>query len=474
MSTPIPFVGPAYTIDSLNINAQRCLNWYPEVDSADSKSVTSLKPRPGLSAFASLSGTGSVRGLYTASNGRFFGVRGASVSEIYDTGASLVVGTLTSTTGIVRMSDNGLEMIVVDGSAGLGYLFTFATDTFAQIMDAGYPGGTHVAFIDQYFIVNEPDTQQYRWCALGDGSSWPGLNVASSEGSPDYITSLIGMNGELWPFGPQSYEVHYSTGLSRGTFARIQGSNQGVGNVAPNSLAKSGTNVFWLGGDDAGHGRVYTNEGYRPVAISTHAIEQAIQRYAKIDDAIGYCYQKLGHEFYSLSFPTPSVTWVYDASTGMWHEESWTDSDNNSYMARGIVQDFYNGNNYVGDWRSGSVFEIDPDTYTDDGDLIHRERTSPHIWNNLERTYYGSFQIDLEAGVGLVSGQGEDPQIMLQISKDGGHTYGSELWRDAGRLGEYTRRAKWNRLGSDRDRIWKVRCTDPVKWVILGAYIEAE
>ncbi len=158
----------------------------------------------------------------------------------------------------------------------------------------------------------------------------------------------------------------------------------------------------------------------------------------------------------------------------MWHEESWTDTDNNSYMVRGIVQDFSNGKNYVGDWRSGNVFEVDPDTYTDNGDLIHRERTSPHIWNNLERTYYGSFQVDLEAGVGLVSGQGEDPQIMLQISRDGGHTYGSEQWRSAGKLGEYARRVKWNRLGSDRDRIWKVKCTDPVKWVILGAYIEVE
>lgn len=474
MPNPIPFVGPAYTIDSLNINAQRCLNWYPEVDATDSKSVTSLKPRPGLKPFAELTGTGAMRSLYTASNGRFFGVRGGSVSEIYDSGASLVVGSLTSTTGIVRMTDNGFEMIIVDGSAGLGYLFNFAANAFTQIVDAGYPGGSHVAFIDQYFIVNKPGTQQYQWCALGDGSSWPGLNITSSEGSPDYITSLIALGGELWPFGPQSYEAHYNTGLSRGTFARIQGSNQGVGNIAPNSLAKNNTNIFWIGGDDGGHGRVYTNEGYRPRAISTHAIEQAIQRYAKIDDAIGYCYQKLGHDFYVLSFPTPSVTWVYDYSTGMWHEESWTDTDNNSYMVRGIVQDFSNGKNYVGDWRSGNVFEVDPDTYTDNGDLIHRERTSPHIWNNLERTYYGSFQVDLEAGVGLVSGQGEDPQIMLQISRDGGHTYGSEQWRSAGKLGEYARRVKWNRLGSDRDRIWKVKCTDPVKWVILGAYIEVE
>jgi hypothetical protein len=393
---------------------------------------------------------------------------------MFGNGTSIVLGTIASTTGIVRMTDNGLELILVDGSSGNGYILTFATNVFTLIADVNYPGGSHVAFIDQYFLVNKPNTQQYQWCDLANGASWDGLSISSSEASPDYINSMVAVGGELWVFGPQSYGVHYNTGLARGTFSVIPGSDNGIGNVAPNSLAASDTNVFWLGGDDGGQGRVYTSEGYRPKPISTHAIEQAIQRYSKIDDAIGYTYQIFGHDFYVLSFPTPSVTWVYDSSTGLWHEESWTDSNNQSYMVRGIVQDFFNGKVYVGDWRSGSVFEVSPDTHTDDGDLIHRERSSPHIWSNMDRTFYGSFQLDVEAGVGLVSGQGEDPQVMLQISNDGGHTWGSEQWRGAGRLGEYTKRAIWNRLGSSRDRVFKIKCTDPVKWVILGAYIEAE
>lgn len=474
MPNPIPFVGQAYTIDSLNINAQRCLNWYPEVDQADSKSVVSLKPRPGLKLFISLPGGNAIRELYKASNNRFFGVCGDTLSEIYSNGTSIIIGAIASTTGLVQMVDNGLELILADGSSGNGYTLNFASSVFAQITDVNYPGGSNVAFIDQYFIVNKPDTQQYQWSDLANGTSWDGLSIQSSEGSPDFINSLIAVGGELWLFGPQSYEVHYNTGLARGTFARIQGTNNGIGNVAPNSLASDGESVFWLGGDDSGQGRVYRSQGYKAAPISSHAIEQAIQRYSKIDDAIGYTYQTLGHDFYVLSFPTPSVTWAYDSSTGMWHEESWTDSNDISYMARGIVQDFFNGVVYVGDWRSSSVFQVDPDTYTDNGDLIHRERTSPHIWNNMDRSFYGAFQLDLEAGVGLVSGQGEDPQIMLQISDDGGHTWGSERWRGAGKLGEYSKRVIWRRLGASRDRIFKIKCTDPVKWVILGAYIEAE
>lgn len=482
VAIPIPFVGPAYTLDSLAISCQRCLNWYPEVTAFDSKTAVALKPRPGLRLFSSPPGnsdvlsadTGTIRSLYNASNGRFFVVCGDVVSEIYSNGTTVTIGALTSSTGIVRMVDNGLQLIVVDGSAGLGYIFTFATDTFAVIVDAGYPGGTHVAFIDQYFLVNRPGTQQYQWCALTDGTSWPGLNIASDESSPDIINSHIALGGELWIFGPQSYAVHYNTGLARGTFARIPGSNNGVGNVAPHSLARSDTNVFWIGGDDGGQGRVYMNEGYQARPISTLAIDQEIQRYSKIDDAIGYTYQKLGHEFYVLNFPTPSKTWVYDITTGLWHEECWTDEDSNQYMVRGIVQDFAFGKVLVGDWRSNSVFEVDPDAHTDDGDLIHRERSSPHIWANMDRSFYTSFQLDVENGVGLVSGQGEDPQIMLQISNDGGRSWGSEKWRSAGKLGEYKKRVIWNRLGTSRNRIFRIKCTDPVKWVVLGAFIEVE
>jgi len=65
---------------------------------------------------------------------------------------------------------------------------------------------------------------------------------------------------------------------------------------------------------------------------------------------------------------------------------------------------------------------------------------------------------------------GEDPQAMLQFSKDGGHTWSYELWKSIGKIGEYTRRARWNRLGVSRSRTFRLVITDPVKVVILAAY----
>ena len=68
---------------------------------------------------------------------------------------------------------------------------------------------------------------------------------------------------------------------------------------------------------------------------------------------------------------------------------------------------------------------------------------------------------------------GWDPQVMLRISNDGGKTWGPELWRSAGKMGEYTKRVSWNRMGSARRRVFEVTMTDPIPWKITGCYLEA-
>jgi len=61
------------------------------------------------------------------------------------------------------------------------------------------------------------------------------------------------------------------------------------------------------------------------------------------------------------------------------------------------------------------------------------------------------------------------PQIMLQVSRDGGYTYGREMWTSFGAIGQYLRRAEWRRLGVSRSFVFKFRVTDPVKVVIISA-----
>jgi hypothetical protein len=103
--------------------------------------------------------------------------------------------------------------------------------------------------------------------------------------------------------------------------------------------------------------------------------------------------------------------------------------------------------------------------------LIRRLRQSPHLSTEQVLLFIDYFQLDVEAGIGLSEGQGVDPQIMLQWSDDGGHTWSNEHWTSAGRQGQYQRRALWRRLGRTRDRVWRVVVSDPCRWVFLDAFM---
>ena len=84
--------------------------------------------------------------------------------------------------------------------------------------------------------------------------------------------------------------------------------------------------------------------------------------------------------------------------------------------------------------------------------------------------------LDTEIGQDLISGYTTEnvpmiynPQAMLQVSRDGGYTYGNEMWTSFGQAGEYLKRAEWRRLGVSRNYVFKFRITDPVKVVMMSA-----
>lgn len=466
---PLPFVGPSYTLRSLNADCQRSLNLYPEViESGTGKSVSALIGTPGLVRFAT-AGNGPVRGCWNA-QGRGFVVSGSGLYELASDGAATLRGTLATSTSRVSMADNGVQLVIVTGAEG--YILTLATNAFAQITDPDFGNADRVVFQDGYFIFNMPGTQQFQVTALYDGFSIDALDFAAAEGAPDDTVSILSDHRELWLFGSRSTEVYYNSGAADFPFERVQGAFIEHGIAARDSAAKLDNSAFWLGQDENGNGIVYRANGYQPQRISTHAVEQAIQRYADITTASAYTYQQDGHSFYVLNFD--EGTWVFDVATGLWHERGYL---NNGTIERhrGDCHMHVFGKHLLGDYATGAVYELSLTAYDDDGNPIVRERTATHIARNMERIFYASFQLDMETGVGLDGiGQGVNPQGFLQWSDDGGHSWSNELWRDVGRIGERKTRVIWRRLGASYDRVFRFRMSDPVRVVLLAAIVEAQ
>ena len=225
--------------------------------------------------------------------------------------------------------------------------------------------------------------------------------------------------------------------------------------------------------DTRGQAMIGGIEGYQFTRISTHAVEQTLMN-QYIADAVAFTYQLEGHEMYVVSFPTIDITWVYDLTTKMWHKWLYWDQATGYHRHRANCGAFFNNVYLVGDYANGIIYQLDNAVYTDNGNTIRRLRRCPHLVSDLQRQYFSELQIQFQPGVGLETGQGQNPQAMLRWSSDGGSTYSNEHWTSIGLVGKYRNRAIWRRLGWSRDRIFEVSVSDPIKCVIVSANLKGE
>lgn len=496
-----PFTGPSYVYRSVSFDGQRSVNLYPvKSETGTSKAITGMQGTPGLQAFIMLPEF-PIRGSWET-NGRVFWVAGNKLFETYADGTYIQRGQLNTSTGTVSMSDNGLQVITVDGPDG--YIFTLATNVFTLIVSPGWLGATTVTYLDGYFVLNKPQSQVYFISGLYDGTTYDPLEFASAEGSPDNLVAVKTVHKQVWLFGTSTVQVVFNAGGAQFPLASIQDAFIEYGCAAPYSVANNANTVFWLGQDNQGAGMVWMANGYQPQRISTHAVEFAIQQYAaagSLSDAVGYCYQEDGHYWYILNFTSANTTWAYDVELEQWHERAYF-SEGVFSRARGQHHIYAYNMHLVGDYQSGIIYQQSLDFLDDNGQEIRRLRTFPHYADDLEYMYYHRLQIDMQTAVGIsgTSGTGGtggafssgfssgfsvgtgdgaedpdvDPQIMLQWSNDGGYVYSSEVWVDAGRIGEYKTRVLWRRLGRARDRVFRVTFTGRCKVFFIAAHIEVE
>lgn len=465
-----PFVGGSANGRSPSFDASRAVNLYLEQsESGTSRSPNMLVGTPGLAPWLNLAG-GGVRGLIPFTPQVSIAIVGSNVWRIAPDKSNALIGQVSLNNAVVSMASNGIDIMLVDGANG--YFIDPNAGTVTPITDPAWQGGVRVDFIDGYFIWNVPGTGKFQISELYS-ESMDGLDFASAEGSPDNLVTLIVDHREVWLLGGNSAEVWYDSGDADFPFQRIQGAFLEIGCAAAASVAKMDNSIFWLATDDRGFGTVQRAIGYAPARISNHAVEFAIAQYRKagtIADAVAYTYSQEGHSFYVLSFPTANATWVYDASTQLWHERAWRNPLTGQLRRhRSNCQMNFAGLTLVGDWENGNIYSLDLDTFTDNGDPLPAIRVCPHITEDAKNVFVTSLELTMQTGVGLSSGQGSDPQAMLCWSDDGGYSWSNEIWRSIGKIGATKSRVRWLRLGRSRDRLFKVTITDPVRRIITGA-----
>lgn len=471
------FVGDAYTATSIYQNDQELINWYCEVDERKEpgeRGRVALYPTPGSVLKKTSATTLEVRGLYTPAGGtNFYAVVGGNV-YIYDTSfTETLVGALVSTSGPVSITDNGVSVYFVDGNNRYSCTLAGTGFTNVGVGDGAFTGGVRTDIYDNYIIYNRPSSQQFG-CTNTLSTTSGALNFASKDGSSDNLVTFMVTSRELFLLGERTGEAWVDVGSFPFPFQRIPGTSMQHGCVAPFSVARLGESFAFLSRDDRGQCVVVQMIGYQPKRISTFAIENAFSNYVTVSDAIAYSYQQAGHEFYVLTFPNADATWAYDLATQMWHRRSWRDSNGVLHRHRSNCSTFFNGKTLVGDFQNGNIYELSRSVFTDNGDMIPCIRRAPHLVKDYDRVFYQSLQLYFQPGVGIQSGQGSDPQAILEWSDDGGSTFGNQHFASIGKVGKYKNRTIWRQLGTARDRIFQVTVTDPVNRVLISAELKAQ
>ena len=468
----IPFVSGAYLSRSVNLDCQRCINFYPVLgESGTAKAVRALFGTPGLRLLATLAG-GPIRAVYEPSVGDAVVVAGYNVYRLATDFTATLVGTIDAPTTPVSIADNGVTAVLVTGPNG--YTLDLASNTLTQITDPAFYGATRVSYNDVTFIFDRPGTTQFYITAPGE-VTFDALDFASAESNAEPIVAHIVNHGELLIFKKSVTEVWSDSGNGDFPYARNDNARIAQGCAAPYSLVDLDNSVFWLGRDKNGAGVVYRMNGYTPQRVSHDGIETAIQGYDTIDDAVAYAYQQEGETFYVLSFPSAGATWVYGLKAQLWHERAYLNPTTGTLgRHRSNCHMFFGGEHVVGDWENGNLYALDLDYYSDNGDPLLALRAAPHVADgDYKNIRFNELQVDIEAGVGLTTGQGSDPLMMVRWSDDGGHTWSTLRTMSMGRIGGYKARARIKRLGKSRDRVFEVSISDPVKRVILGAKVDA-
>lgn len=465
----IPFPTESYQHQSLPLSAKRLCNVYIEELPADARSKTALLSNAGAVYYQTI-GAGPVTAFDTTLIGGWYAVSGGEAFRNTEAGTVDIgaVGTpvdpLSDPTRLMTtIACSPFEVVIcVPPNA-----FTCRHDeaTLHPLTDAGngFPGANSVTFIDGYFVFTQTGRgTTFFWSPLLSATGpYDAQSNANVEGMDNILLRAVTHNTELWLLGRAGIEVWHDIGDKDLPFRRLSGGVIPIG-VAPRSVITNlDGSLFWIGAD----GIIYRTVNYQASRISTHAIEAIIQAGSLPDAAIGISYTIRGHVIYTVTFQDINRTFSYDCATKQWHERSSQADGSGSWLALSGARS--GETNIIGD-AVGRLYTLEMTASTDNGVAVLRSATLPPVWGGTHRAFCSRVEIEMEVG-----GPNPAGNLLLEWSDDGGWSWnGARTIPTSGALDRRTR-VYTTRLGSFRQRVFRMSTHAHTTWYAVDADIVA-
>lgn len=460
----------AQNADNIAANPARLLNFYPSpiADQGNGRTAYVLKSVLGQS---NLSGLGApVRALGRA-NDKMWAVAAGKLQEVAANGTTTERGTVADD---ARTSISGNYGFTTISAGGNYYVWDGAAvtqpvgKTFSSVGSVSYVGG--------YTILTERDGRRFQWSALGNAADLNALHFASADKVDDNIIRAVEFRGNLVIFGEVSTEIwsiDSTATLASARFVWTDTANTGL--KAFGLMVRFDDALFFVGNDNVA--RIY-GQG----RVSNTAVERDI---AKSQPTDCIYYEDEGHKFCAIRF-ADRPAWVYDITTGFWHERGETAG----YLPWRVTSSIRNGAGWIAGTTAGALVSLARTNRDFDAPLA-RQATSRSVFLG-ERPFrvdkvellarVGEFMLNSEEDVILGLGveralslggdfvlrlygtpAGErDAQVSLRISRDGAFDWTAPKVRSMGRKGDYEQRMTWHGMGRAQQCTFRFETNEPV------------
>jgi hypothetical protein len=460
-TVPVEITGASYPSISRPLSSQETRNFYQEVNKGGKDQFT-LMSFPGLTLFGV--GEGKDRGVHEMAE-VLYRVADTTLYRVDINGVHTEVGSIPGS-GRAIMADDGENLFIVSELK----VWVYNGSTVAQVTDVNINGAKSVAFINNTFLYTKDKFTTVS--TTGDGTTASGLDIIGAESDPDDLVRDYVFKQSIYRMGERTIEVWYFSGSGRPPIERLEGQIFQVGLAAIHSPAQTDNAMYWLGDDR----RVYLANGGTIIEVTNLAIAAEMQTYSKVDDAVGFTFTIQGQNFYAITFPSEGKTWVMNESLqadGWFQLASGTDG---SIYPCSSLQWIY-GKNILADAITGDLYELDFNNYTLNGEVFQRRRVTGTVDGNTlgvrgSRVQMSRIELIMETGIGLINGQGENPQIMIEISLDGGKTWKHGKFARVGRLGETMIRVEYFGLHTFYEMCMRLTTSDPVPYYIYNGSVD--
>ena len=467
----VPF-GRAFNVGrSKSAGMTSLVNMYGEPVEGEGRTDFVCYGTPTRSLFATIGG-GQVRGQITAGDQHYV-VVGTTLHAVTGSGSTTALGTIEGSLP-VDMAYNGAQIDIVGEIKS--YQFDVPTLALSEHSGGGFEQASSCTSIASYSLISVANSGRFRWKLIND-TTFPANNFATGEAESDNLVAIRAVANDVALLGSRSVEWWGPTGDSgANAFAKTATAAANIGCVARDTAVVVDSGLTWVGRDGrAGGVSVYRAEGYAPRKISPPEVDNYLEQVSDLSALSAFTYQQRGHLFYVLTLPN-EWSFAWDISTNLWsYRKSGTwpmGSDaTGGWDARNLT---LNGQRQVVGSSDGNLYELLADSYAEGGMGLVREATSLQLHHDGRRAFMPRLELDIEAGVGLVTGQGSNPQVLVCYSDDGGRTWSDPRPAAMGPVGQNKWRAVWFACGSYRQRIIRFRVSDPVKAVFLGAWADIQ